>query len=392
MRLSVTTSEADILVWLNEQINAFFPSHTCRHPIRSFHWKANASRAAVRDRWAGWYRSDRVIGLNPEYFSGIADPAQQDLAIVDTLLHELCHHFVAWEYGNVPSHGRQFRAMAYYINGQLGRDAVTIYHDLARTPEGKDAARAQRTALALLARTTSSNEHEAALAAAKYAEFVASNNVRLDVHAETLASGLPVVVKEHVWTSKNMSLWLTSILGAVSEVNGCSYTYIRDSYSSCTLTSFYGRPIKISQSYDLIEYLVEAVERVVAKAQRDAKKTGGVDAFEARGRSYWGAFREGVAMRVAQSLRDDHKRRMDDGVVASNGITHVPGLVLRTALQQERAAAASFLEDLHPSVRSSSRSGSRSATGRSAGYAAGASVSVSRQAVGRSTRPLAAAR
>jgi hypothetical protein len=123
--------------------------------------------------------------------------------------------------------------------------------------------------------------------------------------------------------------------------------------------------------------------------QREGRSTLAVP----RGRSYWMALREGVAQQVAAALHADHKRRMEEGITAPNGITHVPGLVLKSAMAKEMEAANDYMTWLHPSLgRSVARKGSQSAAGRSAGYAAGASVSVAKQAVGSSTRSLCVAR
>lgn len=378
--LSVETSKEEVLSWMNHQLDQLFSMGM--HPISSFLWERTYKGKEHKERWAGWYcRSE--ITLNPDFFSGIADADKQSEAIEDVLYHELCHHVQRCCYGNdVPPHGREFRKLAYFVNGKLNRDAVQVYHTLAKTPEGKEAERAQKKALALLALTTSSNEHEAALAAAKYAQFTALNNISLDNHSCTLANGLPEVVKEHIWTSKVKSTWLSTLISAIAYTQGCVYTYIRIN-GACTQFHFYGRPLKISQSYDLLDYLTEAVERVVAKAKAAAKDDA------PKGKSYWMAFREGVASRVANSLRNDHNRRMEEGLIASNGISHVPGLVLKSAFEREKQAAREFLEELHPSLKKgSSGAGSRSSAGRLAGYSAGGSISTARQTTGVSQRAL----
>lgn len=378
--LSVNTPEPEVLEWLNEQLEELFGM--AMEPLTSFHWERPDQSKKVRERWAGWY-SGTTIYLDPDFFRGIDNASQQSEAIQDTLLHELCHHVQRSCYGyDIPMHGKEFRKLAYFVNGKLNRDAVQVYHSLAKTPEGKEAERAQKKALALLALTTSSNEHEAALAAAKYAQFVAQNNIVLDAHSEVLADGLPVVVKEHIWTSKVKATWLSTLIAAVAYTQGCVYTYIRTN-GACTQFHFYGRPIKISQSYDLLDYLTEAVERVVTKAKVAAKDEA------PKGKSYWMAFREGVASRVARSLYDDHNRRLEEGLIASNGISHVPGLVLKSSFDKEKQAAREFLEELHPSLKKgTSGAGSRSAAGRNAGYSAGGSISTVRQTTGRSQRAL----
>lgn len=381
VKLSVDTPETHVQAWLNEQLESLFSFGSADY-IRLFRWQRPSQGRKIRERWAGWYGSSEVT-LNPDFFTGIDNPAKQAEAIENVLLHELCHHVQRCMYGNsIPPHGKEFRKLAFYVNGKLGRDAVDVYHSLAKTPEGEEAERAQRKALALLSRTTSSNEHEATLAAAKYAEFVAKNNIVLDSHAQVLANGLPEMVKEHIWTSKVKATWLSTILSAVAYTQGCVYTYIR-TQGSCTQFHFYGRPIKISQSYDLIDYLTEAVDRVVAKAKKEAKDEA------PKGKSYWMAFREGVAHRVAQSLHDDHANRMKEGLIASNGVSHVPGLVLKSSFEKERQAAKDYLADLHPELRKGTASaGSNSAAGRHAGYSAGGSISTARQAVGSSQRAL----
>lgn len=375
------TPALQVLDWVNQQLDELFGMGN--QPVKSFQWESNVYGKPKWDRWAGWYSpSYSAIYLNPEFFSGLGAKEQSE-AIENALLHEMCHHVQREIYGDgVPSHGKEFRKLAYFVNGKRGRDAVQVYHSLAKTPEGKEAEKAQKKALAILALTTSSNEHEAALAAAKYAQFTAQNNIVLDAYGQALSTGLPELVKEHVWTSKVKSTWLSTVLSAVAYTQGCVYTYIRD--SACTRFHFYGRPNKISQSYDLIDYLAEAIERVVSKAKQEAKGEA------PKGKSYWGAFREGVATRVASSLYGDHKRRMEEGLVASNGVSHVPGLVLKSSFDKERKASEEFLAQLHPRLgKGYSGAGSRSAAGRSAGYAAGGAISTARQTTGSSQRSLA---
>jgi hypothetical protein len=406
--LSTSTPEAEVLAWLNEQLATLFPDMAW--PLFAFYWERSTSAKQLRQRWAGWYW-DSTISLDPDFFRGLP-PERQSQAIIDVGLHELCHHVQRAEYGDVPTHGKEFRLLANHVNGVLRRQAVDIYHELAKTPEGEEAARAQRTALALLARTTSSNEHEAALAAAKYAEFTSKNNLSMDSHAGALAGNLPEIVKEHIWTAKVMNTWLMSVLREVAYTHGCTFTY-RRTQDACTHIHFYGRSIKISQAYDMIEYLTGAIDRVVANERKKAKlaskdappvsehltfealwgrKMAGITDPTPRGRSYWMAFREGVAQRVAKALRDDHKRRMEEGITATNGITHVPGLVLRSSFDKEEEAANEYMTWLHPSLgKDVARKGSQSAAGRSAGYAAGASVSVAKQATGARNRSLAPA-
>lgn len=403
MRLSTSTSVHDVLPYINTLYAQLFPDYADIHPIKWFQWstalhRSSGGKARERDRWAGMYHRSQ-IELDPAFFYGISDPAQQHQAIEDILLHELCHHVQENKWGRfVPDHGKEFRELAAYVNGKMGRDAVTIYHSLAKTPEGEEAERAQRKALALLARTTSSNEHEAALAAAKYAQFVARNNITLDAHAETLANGLPVMVEEHIWTAKQMTASLAAILSAVAYVNACTYAYWRMN-GSCTVIRFYGRPSKISQSYDLIEYLTEAVDRVVKNEQKEDnrvkaqhRKEGRLMLAEPRGRSYWIAFREGVARRAADALRADHRRRMSEGITAPNGVNHIPGLVLKSSFDKETQACEELMREIHPKLGKGVQHGARSHSGRSAGYSAGSSISVARQTSGSTLRSLSFAR
>lgn len=372
--LTTESTPDQVLDWVNSQLRQLFEGF---EPVQHFAWKQSD-----RGRWAGSYQSSS-IELNPDFFRGIEQSQKQSIAIEDVLLHELCHHIQHQVAPSSPAHGKEFRELAYFVNGKLRRDAVTIYHDLAKTPEGKEANRAQRKALALLARTTSSNEHEAMIAAAKYAQFIAANNISLDSRGEALANNLPLMIKEHVWTAKSLPHWLKTLLRDIAYVNACSWTYIR--CEGCTKIHFYGRPHKICQAYDMIDYLSEAINRVVKNAQEQAA--------EPRGKSYWSSFREGVSDRVGRSLRDDHRKRMNEGVVAANGVSHIPGLVLQSSFDAERKASAELLSEIHPRLRgSASTTGSNSLTGRHAGMAAGASVSVARQTTGRKTLSLSASR
>lgn len=370
--LSTDSSGREILAWIDESLTDLFPEHS-HWPVRRFCWMRHDSL----DRWAGMYLADTLsIQLDPDFFRGISDPALQDKAICDILLHELCHHVQCFIDPTAPSHGKLFRELAFYVNGKLKRDAVTIYHSLAKTPEGQEAERAQRKALALLARTTSSNEHEAALAAAKYAEFTALNNIVLDSHGQALADGLPVMTKEHVWTTRRYTRGLRGIINEVAYSFACYVTYTQT--NGITKVSLYGRPVRIHQAYNMIEYLVGAVDRVVKEQQRKDKRDG-----TKRARNFWPAFREGVALRAAQHVLEDHQRRLAEGVTPSSGIAHVPGLVLKSSFEKEYAAATDLVNRLHPRLaRASAPRGASNHWGLQAGVAAGAGISVARQATG----------
>lgn len=407
--------------WLNEQARELFPLPIPtsylpgeRRPVQPLQVRIDPVLRGKLKHCAGYYtsswRGDGEVVLNAAAFT----PLEQDgpalaAALEAVLLHELCHHVQRHQHGHgVASHGREFRELMWHINGQLQRDVVTTYHSLQLRPAGAEAEKLQRRALALLARTTSSNEHEAALAAAKYTELSLAFDLQLDPATGALAQGLPPHDDVCVHVAKRADAWRRELLQAIADVNSCKlYWQPKAEFVQFRLV---GRPHKIDQAYDTVDYLLEAIERCMEAERKAAKQDPWIKGekqvfYEApccmldsraetlmyssamvhilqrrSGRSYWGAFREGVVASINSRMRADHKRRLQEGIAASdNGMRHVPALVVQDHFRREQEAVESTLKDRGYSFRSSEVGGHRHGGGHQAGRAAGKQISLNRQ-------------
>lgn len=370
---TLDTSEIEILAWLRQQQEVLFPGSSFP-TLQSFEYVDKLPR-----KWAGAYTRQGITPISGEngriqlarnYFTSLTGEAL-DRAMRETLYHELTHHFqyAIDPYCETP-HGKEFRKMAASINGKLQDDWVQPHHHLRRTPMGAEALAIQRKALALLSRTTSSNEHEAAIAASKYAELCAKFDFTLDAEAATLAAALPEIVDERFYTSKQASKWLQTLLAAVCRVHAGTL-YWQSSQMMGTRWFVIARTTKVAQIYELTMYLTEAVERVVENARKERP--------DKPGRAFWSSYREGVARAVAQSLNRDLERRHAEGISESSGISHIPGLVLRSHFEKEKAAVQEYQEGHVGKMRTAASRRVSNSYAFCAGASAGRSISVSRQ-------------
>ena len=373
--------------WVNARLVEIFPQ-----PWEQFYPNTTvrvSSRFTGRTAtWAGEYSvSHSRITLNLSAFAPLRDkPEELHRALRSVLLHELCHHVQYWgetrdRKPHSPAHGAAFRRLMRFVNSFYKEEIVSVYHALrVRSISPK----LQRRALAMLALTASANEHEAALAAARFAEFQLRYEVDLSPEAGAMAEALPPMDDQVILVAKQASTWLRHLLDAIASINSCKLYWQRKDGS--VAVHLVGRETKIAQAYETMQYLIEAIERAVTKERVEAKASG---SLARAGRSYFMAFREGVAATVGQSLRYRHETRLRDGIAATDKINHIPGLVVQEHFKKEKVALDDFLRAEKYGFRRSSAGGSRDANGHSRGRAAGASIGVDPQV--RSGRRLALA-
>jgi hypothetical protein len=323
------------------------------------------------NNWAGSYRSSgKVIKLARCFFQNLPE-AEQQREIRAVLYHELAHHLQYWmePYCEVP-HGKAFRHAMHWINSKLREDIVQPYHHLRKTIAGREADSIKRKALSLLALTESSNEHEAAVAAAKYSQLCARYDFELDTESAALAESLPEVVEECFFVSKQAAQWMRDLFATVVYVHAGSLFWRTSQATACQWFCV-ARTTKVAQIYELATYLTEAVERTVAKHRSESR-------HRALGRSYWNAFRQGVVSTVRKSLLDDLKRRHSDGIPAGE-TAHIPGLVIRSAFDKEREEVQSFMDAKVGKVRTAKSNRSRDGYAMLDGMRAGDAISIARQ-------------
>jgi predicted SprT family Zn-dependent metalloprotease len=377
---------ADTLThWVNARLVEIFPQpYPQFYPSTTVQFRSQFNGRQAN--WAGEYSNcGGHITLNLAAFTPLRDkPQELHRALRSVLLHELCHHVQRWQAIREgvpisPPHGAVFRGLMRFVNGFYNEEIVSVYHALRMR---STCPKTHRRALALLALTTSANEHEAALAAARFAELQLRYELDLSPEAGAMVEGLPPMDDQVIHIAKQASTWLRYLLGAIAETNSCKLYWHRQDGS--VAFHLVGRETKIAQAYEVMEYLIEAIDRAVNKERVEAKASGS----PARsGRSYFMAFREGVAATVYHSLKARHAERLKDGIVADNKINHIPGLVLQAHFKKEQAALEEFLRGESYRFRSTTAGGSRSAYGKARGREAGAAIGLDPQV--RSSRRLA---
>lgn len=332
--------------------------------------------AKMSQRKAGCYlHLTKAIHLNPE----ILDKPGMEQAIEDTILHELIH---VWQKNHPeeiirrePHHGKGFRGQMYRINSILKREAVTIYHNYQMPANEK----ILRKAKAILARSLSGNEHESAVAAAKFAQYIQKYDLQLSHESLVLANELPELSDQVVAISNLADHWRRVILNELAYINACQlFWYHKIGYVEWHMI---GREHRLDQIVFLYDYLESAMKRIVIAEQTNARRQK-----LSLGKAYWNAFRVGVAQNIAQRLRSDFENRMQEGInnqadentsVAGGSI--VSALVVQNWYKEETQTVKTYLEQQKYSLRSSKGCFLRSATGYDAGQKAGSGISLNRQ-------------
>lgn len=293
--------------------------------LKRVEWKENLGKKAG----AFTYPSN-IIYLN----SSILDKPGMEQEVIDTLLHELIH---VWQTNHVeikirlePDHGKGFRGELHRINGILGREAVTLTHNYLLPSDAK----ILRKALALLARSQSSNEHEAALAAAKFTEFAQRYDLALSDQDLQIASQLPEIDDQVVAVSQKANGWRVTLLNNLAYVNACELYWRRK--SGFVEWHMIGREHRLDQIVLLYDYLEEAIERVV-KTERKAVTKG-------KGAAYWNSFRIGIVSRICRKLLDDFNQRRKNGLESEGFGQNITALMVQNWYTLETQRVKDYIE------------------------------------------------
>lgn len=328
-----------------------------------------AEWAQLSHKLAGCYRpQQQCILLNQEM---LKQPGMEQ-AIGDTLLHELIHvwqrhhpdHLIAYE----PQHGKGFRSQMYRLNGLLGREAITIYHDY-RMP-GHEAI--VRRAIALLARTQSDNEHEASIAVAKFTAYLQRYDLKLSQDALVLAQDLPEVIDQVVAVSKVADSWRKLLLNGLAYINA-THLYWRN-HGAFVQWHMIGREHRLDQVVLVYDYLEEAIERLIKKEQLILRQQG-----NAQGRSYWNAFRVGMAHRIQERLISDFESRKREGIKDNQNQPEISALMVQNWQHTEQKAVSDYIETQQYRFRTAKGIGITNATGYVKGKDAGDLINLSQQ-------------
>jgi predicted SprT family Zn-dependent metalloprotease len=292
--------------------------------------------------------------------------------IEETLLHELIH---LWQYNHPdesiviqPPHGKAFRLEMYRINGILGREAVKIYHNYQMPGNEK----VLRKAKALLARMQSNNEHEATIAAAKFTQYLQQYDLQLSDESLLLAQELPELEEQVIGISKVADSWRKILLSGLAYVNACQLFWQRKvGYIQWKMI---GREHRLAQVVLLYDYLEEALEKLVKLKQKELKKKG-----IKQDKSYWNAFRVGIAYNINERLRADFESRLNKGIEASKEVNCISALTVQNWFNSENLAVTEFLNQQNYKFRTTRGIAISNSAGYNDGNSAGNNINTNQQ-------------
>jgi len=324
---------------------------------------------AKLNRNAGCYSQQlKLILLNQD----ILNKPGMEQATKDTLLHEMIH---CWQRNHPleiintePPHGKYFRTEMYRINGILEREAVTLRHDYQLPSNNK----ILRKAKALLAKTQSCNEYEAAIAAAKFTEYMQQYDLELDKETLAIAAELPPLVDEIVAISKRADTWRRNLLFILSKINACTLYWRK---KSCVVEwRMVGRENRLDRVVLIYDYLTEAIENLVTQAQQSDRIQE-----EAKGRAYWNSYRVGIVNNISQRLDNDFDTRMKTGLTAIDSQPAISALVVKNWYDQETEAIKKYIKNQKYSFKTAKNATVTSSTGYHHGMEAGNAISINQQ-------------
>lgn len=219
----------------------------------------------------------------------------------------------------------------------------------------------------LLALSTSSNEHEAASAAAKAAQLMAEyqlEDAQLRVEDKEGHEAEPIV-QEQIDTAGRIIHWRGSIASALAKSLGCHSWY------SGSNIKLFGRPSAIRTVSYMFQYLTSEVERLACEAWNNNEPNITYDSA----RRWKNAFRIGAATTISNRLREQRKQQETARDIAkAAGGEGSQALVL---LKREDAEVETAYKVLSARFRKVNGPAITSRGGYAAGQAAGANVSLS---------------
>ncbi len=221
----------------------------------------------------------------------------------------------------------------------------------------------------LLALSQSSNENEAAAAAAKVAEMLTQHNITLADLAKSPVEPIEAATIEQF--KKNVP-WKLFLLQAIAEANYCR-ALSRFSRHSLKQAVVIGRPTNILVVQQLYEYLVQAVDRVTKEALAAPKNSVSGDSR----RTFANNFRKGCAIRLKERLEAKRRQIESEGIPGTATQSSVSALVCRSLSERETSAINVYLSQ--SGIAISQTKSQISGDGYAAGIEAAESIGLDRQ-------------
>jgi len=232
------------------------------------------------------------------------------------------------------------------------------------------------------------NEAEAAAAAEKASRLMLENGI-LEADICSDEDSQKVVDLRKVYATK-MNNWHGALASGIATMNLCD-TYFNSQYVDKSKSAYRAKLVKetginflgtegrVEVSHQMLDYLIQAIERLVTKDLRYAKKW---DAPVNPDRSYWtqwkNSYRYAAARRLRNRMIEIHKLRQSQGIETSDG-QHINALTVQTADEQARAAIELYKQQNLKLRQGRRMSGPTSQSGYDAGLTAGDSVSLNNQ-------------
>lgn len=249
---------------------------------------------------------------------------------------------------------------------------------MTATPQAPDAsivARIQK----LLALASSSNEHEAALAAERAADLLQKHNLSMDElrtedASSSIGHGTPY--------TKAGSPWIRYLWQSVAKLNFCGYAYSTANHR--TYHYVIGTQANVTATTLMAEYLTAKVYDLCTSAAATALADPHDPLPPSEKGRFSTAFREGCGRRIALRLR----RRYEDLIAAPTPSTSStnPGNLPALYNSHESAVADYMAETLGTAPTKARRSAVSHAQGLAQGRAAGDQVGLDTQ-IASSTNP-----
>ncbi|MBD2305641.1 DUF2786 domain-containing protein [Chroococcidiopsis sp. FACHB-1243] len=233
----------------------------------------------------------------------------------------------------------------------------------------------------LLALSTSSNENEAAQAAAKAQELLMQYNLSLDDVTLADAVRSDCIGAEDLESYRRKVLWKGSLASAIANANFCN------AWWSGGKIEVAGKPHNRAVVRSIYQYLVVTVERLAKLALKQERQNYQMylDQFagasiasssEPNWRNWKSSFIAGCVSRLCERLKEQTHRMQTEGIPNSN----VSALICRQAYEKEREAIAFWQQEKGICLRKSTRSRvGRTRDAYNCGRAAGEAIGLNKQ-------------